>query len=228
MSPPRIPRRGGVWLPGSQRAASPGKRCRLYRDLFAEPDSASAPLAGWLLSMIALPAHPCHWVPVPPELRRVRPIRTPFSRDSSRPLRARNGGVPSRRAHGPRHGSQTDVRTFPDDASSLPAHVWAKRFPHLLVGEHLARLASAFRRSHLQASFDKANLSNADAARGPGWTKGFVRRRVKRATGLRILTDLLSGAVRAAAAVAEGCRFPRSSVADDLLECRRRDGTPLT
>jgi 2-dehydro-3-deoxyphosphooctonate aldolase (KDO 8-P synthase) len=63
---------------------------------------------------------------------------------------------------------------------------------NLRVGEHLARLAERVPGGIVyKASFDKANRSNAGAARGPGLDEGLAAlARVKQATGLPILTDV--------------------------------------
>ena len=60
------------------------------------------------------------------------------------------------------------------------------------VGEHLARLAERVPGGIVyKASFDKANRSNAGAARGPGLDEGLAALdRVRRATGLPLLTDV--------------------------------------
>ena len=63
---------------------------------------------------------------------------------------------------------------------------------NLRVGETLQRLASILPGGIVyKASFDKANRSNVDAARGPGLEEGLARlARVREATGLPILTDV--------------------------------------
>lgn len=63
---------------------------------------------------------------------------------------------------------------------------------NLRVGETLQRLASIMPGGIVyKASFDKANRSNVDAARGPGLEEGLARlARVREATGLPILTDV--------------------------------------
>jgi 2-dehydro-3-deoxyphosphooctonate aldolase (KDO 8-P synthase) len=63
---------------------------------------------------------------------------------------------------------------------------------NLCVGEHLARLAERVPGGVIyKASFDKANRSNANAARGPGLDQGLAAlHRVHEATGLRTLTDV--------------------------------------
>ena len=63
---------------------------------------------------------------------------------------------------------------------------------NLRVGEHLARLADRLPGGIIfKASFDKANRSNAGAARGPGIDEGLAAlARVRERTGLPILTDV--------------------------------------
>ena len=63
---------------------------------------------------------------------------------------------------------------------------------NIRVAEHLARLAEHVPGGIVfKASFDKANRSNADAHRGPGLDHGLAALdRVRRATGLPILTDV--------------------------------------
>ena len=63
---------------------------------------------------------------------------------------------------------------------------------NLRVGEALQRLASLVPGGIVyKASFDKANRSNVDAARGPGLEEGLAKlARVRDATGLPILTDV--------------------------------------
>src|SRR5688572_33083640 len=60
------------------------------------------------------------------------------------------------------------------------------------VASELARLQSAVPGGIVfKASFDKANRSNADAARGPGFDRGLdALGRVRAETGLRVLTDV--------------------------------------
>jgi 2-dehydro-3-deoxyphosphooctonate aldolase (KDO 8-P synthase) len=60
------------------------------------------------------------------------------------------------------------------------------------VAEHLARLADRVPGGVIfKASFDKANRSNADAARGPGLDGGLrALERVRSASGLPVLTDV--------------------------------------
>ena len=63
---------------------------------------------------------------------------------------------------------------------------------NLRVAEHLARLADRVPGGIVfKASFDKANRSNPGATRGPGIEDGLEKlARVKRETGLRVLTDV--------------------------------------
>src|SRR5688572_11257904 len=63
---------------------------------------------------------------------------------------------------------------------------------NLRVAEHLARLAERVPGGIIyKASFDKANRSNAGAARGPGIDEGLeALARVRQATGLPLLTDV--------------------------------------
>ena len=84
--------------------------------------------------------------------------------------------------------------TFPRDAIFLIAGpcVLESDALNLRVGEHLARLAERVPGGIVyKASFDKANRSNAGAARGPGLDEGLAAlERVRRATGLPLLTDV--------------------------------------
>ena len=84
--------------------------------------------------------------------------------------------------------------TFPRDSIFLIAGpcVLESEALNLRVGEHLARLAERVPGGLVyKASFDKANRSNAGAARGPGLDEGLAALdRVRRATGLPLLTDV--------------------------------------
>ncbi|MGH7719954.1 MAG: 3-deoxy-8-phosphooctulonate synthase [Gemmatimonadaceae bacterium] len=82
---------------------------------------------------------------------------------------------------------------------------------NLRVGEHLARLADRVPGGVVyKASFDKANRSNAGAARGPGLEQGLAAlARVREKTGLRILTDVhLPEQCAPAAEVADVLQIP--------------------
>lgn len=63
---------------------------------------------------------------------------------------------------------------------------------NLAVAEHLARLATRVPGGIIfKASFDKANRSNVAAHRGPGMHLGLAAlERVRKETGLRVLTDV--------------------------------------
>ena len=84
--------------------------------------------------------------------------------------------------------------TFPRDALFLIAGpcVLESDALNVRVGEHLARLAERVPGGIVyKASFDKANRSNAGAARGPGLDDGLAAlEHVRRATGLPLLTDV--------------------------------------
>jgi 2-dehydro-3-deoxyphosphooctonate aldolase (KDO 8-P synthase) len=79
------------------------------------------------------------------------------------------------------------------------------------VADHLAKLAHLVPGGVIfKASFDKANRSNADAARGPGIESGLdTLARVRAATGLRLLTDVhLPDQCAAAAEVVDVLQIP--------------------
>jgi 2-dehydro-3-deoxyphosphooctonate aldolase (KDO 8-P synthase) len=102
---------------------------------------------------------------------------------------------------------------------------------NLRVGEHLARLADRVPGGIIyKASFDKANRSNAGAARGPGLDEGLAAlARVRDATGLRVLTDVhLPEQCAAAAEVADVLQIPAFLCRQtDLLEAAGRTGRPV-
>jgi 2-dehydro-3-deoxyphosphooctonate aldolase (KDO 8-P synthase) len=83
---------------------------------------------------------------------------------------------------------------FPTDALFLIAGpcVLETDALNLRVGEHLAKLAERVPGGIIyKASFDKANRSNKDAARGPGLDEGLqALARIRDKTGLPILTDV--------------------------------------
>ena len=102
---------------------------------------------------------------------------------------------------------------FPRDALFLIAGpcVLEDDALNLRVGEHLARLAERVPGGIIfKASFDKANRSNAGAFRGPGLDEGLAAlERVRRATGLPILTDVhLPEQCAPAAATADVLQIP--------------------
>jgi 2-dehydro-3-deoxyphosphooctonate aldolase (KDO 8-P synthase) len=102
---------------------------------------------------------------------------------------------------------------------------------NLRVGEHLARLAERVPGGIIfKASFDKANRSNAGAARGPGLDEGLAAlARVRKATGLRILTDVhLPDQCAAVAEVADVLQIPAFLCRQtDLLVAAGRTGRPV-
>lgn len=102
---------------------------------------------------------------------------------------------------------------------------------NLRVGEHLARLAEHVPGGIIfKASFDKANRSNAGAARGPGLHEGLAAlARVKQATGLPILTDVHDASQCAAAAqVADVLQIPAFLCRQtDLLVAAGATGKPV-
>jgi 2-dehydro-3-deoxyphosphooctonate aldolase (KDO 8-P synthase) len=101
----------------------------------------------------------------------------------------------------------------------------------LRVGEHLARLAERLPGGVIfKASFDKANRATAGAARGPGLDEGLAALdRVRRATGLPVLTDVhLPEQCAAAAAVVEVLQIPAFLCRQtDLLEAAGATGRPV-
>jgi 2-dehydro-3-deoxyphosphooctonate aldolase (KDO 8-P synthase) len=86
------------------------------------------------------------------------------------------------------------VRIFQDDALFLIAGpcVLEDDKLNLTVAEHLAKIAEKIPGGIVyKASFDKANRSNVSAHRGPGLDEGLrALERVKKASGLRIVTDV--------------------------------------
>ncbi len=99
------------------------------------------------------------------------------------------------------------------------------------VADHLARLASRVPGGIIfKASFDKANRSNRDAARGPGLDEGLAAlARVKAYSGLPVLTDVhLPEQCADAAEVADVLQIPaflcRQS---DLLLAAGATGKPV-
>ncbi len=99
---------------------------------------------------------------------------------------------------------------------------------NLRVAEKLARLAERVPGGVIfKASFDKANRSNVDAARGPGMDEGLsALMRIKRETGLRVLTDVhLPDQCAPAAEVADALQIPAFLCRQtDLLVAAGRTG----
>ncbi len=123
--------------------------------------------------------------------------------------------------------------TFPRDRLFLIAGPCVVEGDELMfrVGDHLARLAERVPGGIIfKASFDKANRSNAGAARGPGLDAGLeALARVRARTGLPILTDVhLPEQCAPAAAVADVLQIPAFLCRQtDLLEAAGATGKPV-
>jgi 2-dehydro-3-deoxyphosphooctonate aldolase (KDO 8-P synthase) len=102
---------------------------------------------------------------------------------------------------------------------------------NLRIGETLARLAEKIPGGIIyKASFDKANRSNLGAARGPGLDAGLAAlERVKKATGLPLLTDVHSpDQCTAAAEVVDVLQIPAFLCRQtDLLQAAGATGRPV-
>jgi 2-dehydro-3-deoxyphosphooctonate aldolase (KDO 8-P synthase) len=127
----------------------------------------------------------------------------------------------------------TTPATFPRDAFFLiagPCQLEDDAL-NLRVAEHLARTAERVPGGVIfKASFDKANRSNAGAARGPGLERGLAAlARVRQATGLRILTDVhLPEQCAPAAAVVDVLQIPAFLCRQtDLLQAAGATGRPV-
>lgn len=122
------------------------------------------------------------------------------------------------------------MRIFRDDALFVIAGpcVLEDDALNLRVAEHLAKLADKIPGGIVyKASFDKANRSNADAHRGPGIDEGLrALERVKKASGLRVLTDVhLPDQCAAVAQVADVLQIPAFLCRQtDLLEAAGATG----
>lgn len=122
------------------------------------------------------------------------------------------------------------MRIFPDDALFVIAGpcVLEDDTLNLTVAEKLARLAEKIPGGIVyKASFDKANRSNASAARGPGIEEGLrALERVKKASGLRVLTDVhLPDQCATVAEVADVLQIPAFLCRQtDLLEAAGATG----
>jgi 2-dehydro-3-deoxyphosphooctonate aldolase (KDO 8-P synthase) len=102
---------------------------------------------------------------------------------------------------------------------------------NLRVGESLARLAEKVPGGIIyKASFDKANRSNKNAARGPGLEAGLAAlERVRKATGLPVLTDVHAPDQCApAASVVDVLQIPAFLCRQtDLLQAAGATGKPV-
>ncbi|HEU5186099.1 MAG TPA: 3-deoxy-8-phosphooctulonate synthase [Gemmatimonadaceae bacterium] len=125
------------------------------------------------------------------------------------------------------------MRAFPENALFLIAGpcVVESDALNVRVAEHLARLSERLPGGVIyKASFDKANRSNVDAARGPGIDEGLrALEHVKRETGLRILTDVhLPEQCAPAAEVVDVLQIPAFLCRQtDLLEAAGATGKPV-
>jgi 2-dehydro-3-deoxyphosphooctonate aldolase (KDO 8-P synthase) len=125
------------------------------------------------------------------------------------------------------------TRRFPSDALFLIAGpcVLESDALNLRVGDHLARLAERVPGGIIyKASFDKANRSNLDAARGPGLDEGLdALARVRERTGLPVLTDVhLPEQCAAAAQVVDVLQIPAFLCRQtDLLVAAGATGKPV-
>lgn len=102
---------------------------------------------------------------------------------------------------------------------------------NLRVASELARLQSAVPGGIVfKASFDKANRSNPDAARGPGFDRGLdALGRVRAETGLRVLTDVhLPVQCSRVAEVVDALQIPAFLCRQtDLLQAAGATGKPV-
>ena len=102
---------------------------------------------------------------------------------------------------------------------------------NVAVAEALARIAGDLSiRIVYKASFDKANRSRADAARGPGLERGLEQlATVRRESGLPVLTDIHEPAhAEPAAAVCDALQIPAFlSRQTDLVAAAASTGRPL-
>ena len=127
----------------------------------------------------------------------------------------------------------TLATAFPRDAFFLIAGpcVIEDDALNMRVAEHLARVAERIPGGVIfKASFDKANRSNAGAARGPGLDEGLAALdRVRQASGLPILTDVhLPEQCSAAAQVADVLQIPAFLCRQtDLLVAAGATGRPV-
>ena len=123
--------------------------------------------------------------------------------------------------------------TFPTDRLFLIAGPCVVEADDLMfrVADHLARLADDVPGGIIfKASFDKANRSNAGAARGPGMREGLdALVRVRERTGLPVITDVhLPSQCAEAALVCDVLQIPAFLCRQtDLLEAAGATGKPV-
>jgi 2-dehydro-3-deoxyphosphooctonate aldolase (KDO 8-P synthase) len=135
--------------------------------------------------------------------------------------------------HAPAELQSRNAVRFPADALFLiagPCQLEDDTL-NLKVGEALARLAEKLPGGVIyKASFDKANRSNVGATRGPGLDAGLAALdRVRRATGLPILTDVHDASQCAPAAqVVDVLQIPAFLCRQtDLLVAAGATGVPV-
>jgi 2-dehydro-3-deoxyphosphooctonate aldolase (KDO 8-P synthase) len=122
---------------------------------------------------------------------------------------------------------------FPEDQFFIIAGPCVVEDDELNIGvaRELARLSSRVPGGIIfKASFDKANRSNRNAARGPGMSDGRrALERVKAATGVRVITDVhLPSQCAEVAAVADALQIPAFLCRQtDLLEAAGATGVPV-
>jgi 2-dehydro-3-deoxyphosphooctonate aldolase (KDO 8-P synthase) len=123
--------------------------------------------------------------------------------------------------------------TFPTDRLFLIAGPCVVEGDDLMfrVADHLAQLADKVPGGIIfKASFDKANRSNAGAARGPGMREGLAAlMRVRERTGLPVITDVhLPSQCAEAALVCDVLQIPAFLCRQtDLLEAAGATGKPV-
>jgi 2-dehydro-3-deoxyphosphooctonate aldolase (KDO 8-P synthase) len=102
---------------------------------------------------------------------------------------------------------------------------------NIRIAKELQRLSSGVPGGIVfKASFDKANRSNRDAARGPGVSAGLTAlSRVKDATGMSVITDVhLPDQCAQAASVADALQIPAFLCRQtDLLKAAGATGRPV-
>ncbi|HEY4953906.1 MAG TPA: 3-deoxy-8-phosphooctulonate synthase [Gemmatimonadaceae bacterium] len=102
---------------------------------------------------------------------------------------------------------------------------------NMRIAAELARLQSRVPGGVIyKASFDKANRSNAGAARGPGFVEGLAALdRVRQATSLRVITDVhLPDQCAAAAEFVDALQIPAFLCRQtDLLQAAGATGKPV-
>jgi 2-dehydro-3-deoxyphosphooctonate aldolase (KDO 8-P synthase) len=179
------------------------------------------------------PIHGSSGVSSIPSFNPVRLVLTPSLRASSPPQcrRNRRREVAASAHQSRRRNSVAEL--FPADKLFLIAGpcVLESDELNLRVGEALAKIAEKVPGGIIyKASFDKANRSNRNAARGPGLDAGLAAlERVRQATGLPVLTDVHTPDQCApAASVVDVLQIPAFLCRQtDLLEAAGATGKPV-